>query len=71
MNNDNRFDREESDRLFIQTHDYLNEINANGKLEYSDYCNLHDGITRLYDSFSFVDEIIAELQAQTMQEWPR
>ena len=52
------FDRELSDELFNQTLDELNDINQNGgKFDYSDYVRLHNNITRLYDSFSEVDEL--------------
>lgn len=52
------FNRELSDELFNQTLDELNDINQKGgKFDYSDYVRLHNNITRLYDSFSEVDEL--------------
>ena len=61
----NKFDREKSDAIFTSTLDYLDNLNTrDGKFEYSDYVTLHDGITALYDSFSYVDEIIDGLRQQ-------
>ena len=60
-----KFDREKSDAIFTSTLDYLDNLNTrDGKFNYPDYVTLHDGITALYDSFSYVDEIIDGLRQQ-------
>ena len=59
------FDREKSDAIFISTLDDLDNLNTRGgKFEYSDYVTLHNDITALYDSFSYVDEIIQLLESR-------
>ena len=59
------FDREKSDAIFTSTLDDLDNLNTrDGKFEYSDYVTLHNDITALYDSFSYVDEIIQLLESR-------
>lgn len=60
-----KFDRGESDAIFTSTLDDLDNLNTrDGKFEYSDYVTLHNDITALYDSFSYVDEIIQLLESR-------
>lgn len=60
-----RYNREESDTIFTETLDYLDNLNTrDGRFEYADYVSLHNMITALYDGFSYVDEIIGEKQAE-------
>jgi hypothetical protein len=59
------FDREKSDAIFTSTLDDLDNLNTrDGKFEYSDYVTLHNDVTALYDSFSYVDEIIQLLASR-------
>lgn len=60
-----RFDREESDAIFMETlNDIDNLNNRDGRFAYADYVTLHNDISALYDSFSYVDELINSLQSQ-------
>lgn len=60
-----KFDRGGSDAIFTSTLDDLDNLNTrDGKFEYSDYVTLHNDITALYDSFSYVDEIIQLLESR-------
>ena len=60
-----RFDREESDAIFMETLNDLDNLNnRDGRFAYADYVTLHNDISALYDSFSYVDELINSLQSQ-------
>ena len=60
-----KFDREKSDAIFTETLNDLDTLNTrDGSFEYADYVALHNDVTALYDSFSYVDELIESLTAQ-------
>lgn len=60
------FDREVSNDLFDNITEFINN-ELHGRMDYSDYCKLHDYVCRLYDSFSEVDAQLAEAQAKAEQ----
>ncbi|MDR1630074.1 MAG: hypothetical protein LBS36_07685 [Oscillospiraceae bacterium] len=66
------FNRENSDNLFQMALDDIDNLNSrDGRFEYSDYVTLHNDVTGLYDSFSFVDEIIKTLREQLAESQRR
>lgn len=60
------FDREKSNELFDRVLALTDELRHEG-MAYTDYSNLYDVITGLYDSFSEVDSTIEALKLENEQ----